>query len=140
MVPRSLFRMVLSLVLAACATAACRENPAAPADVPLGQPFELRAGTSAVVPGGLRITFDRVVSDSRCPIDAICVWAGEAVLAIKLSQGQAEPVARELRADSASPEIEYQTYRIRVTALAPHPRSDRQIAPREFVATFVVNR
>jgi hypothetical protein len=88
----------------------------------------------------LRITFDRVISDSRCPIDAICVWAGEAVLAIKLAQSGDQPVDRELRADSGSPELLYQTYRIRVTALAPYPRSDRQIQPREFVATFVVNR
>ena len=55
--------------------------------MPLDQPFDLRAGQSAVVPGGLKVTFDRVVSDSRCPIDAICVWAGEAVIALKLSRG-----------------------------------------------------
>ena len=104
----------------------------------LGQPFDLRAGESAVVPGGLRVTFLRVVSDSRCPIDAICVWAGEAVLALKLSRGTDAPVEREVRADSSSPEISHLDYTIRAVAIAPYPRSDRKIPLEDFVATFTV--
>ena len=102
------FPAILAVVLiAACLGATCGGNPTEPTAVPLGQPFDLRAGQSAVVPGGLKVTFDRVVSDSRCPIDAICVWAGEAVIALKLSRGFAAPVEREVRADSASPEISH---------------------------------
>ena len=111
---------ILAVVLiAACLGAACGGNPTEPTAVPLDQPFDLRAGQSAVVPGGLKVTFDRVVSDSRCPIDAICVWAGEAVIALKLSRGFAAPVEREVRADSASPEISH---------LAVHDQSGRALA------------
>jgi hypothetical protein len=108
--------------------------------VSLGQPFDLRAGESAVVPGGLRVTFDRVVSDSRCPIDAICIQAGDAVLALKLSRGAGAAVEREVRADSRSPEISHLEYRITAIAIAPYPRSDRKIPLEEFVATFTVTR
>ena len=135
--PRWFFVLVL---VAASFGAACKQSPTAPADVPLGQPFDLRAGQSAVVPGGLKVTFDRVVSDSRCPIDAICVTAGEARLALTLSAADAAPVLREVRADSAAPEVSYLAYTIRVIALQPYPRSDRIPAPEEFVATFSVRR
>ena len=119
---------------------ACAGNPAAPAGLPLGKPFELRHGQSAVVQGGLKVTFERVVSDSRCPMDAICVWAGEAVLGLTLSRGGGTPELREVRADSAAPEIEFSSYRIRAVSLAPYPRSDRKPAPEEFVATFTVTQ
>ena len=103
------------------------------------QPFDLRAGQSAVVPGGLKVTFDRVVSDSRCPIDAICVWAGEAVIALKLSRGFAAPVEREVRADSASPvfriSIDHQSGRaLAVSTIESEDPSE------EFLATFTVKR
>ena len=137
---RSLRRVLVLVLGAASFGAACRQSPTAPADVLLGQPFDLRAGQSAVVPGGLKVTFDRVVSDSRCPIDAICVTAGEARLALTLSAADAAPVLREVRADSAAPEISFLAYTIRVIALQPYPRSDRRPAPEEFVATFSVRR
>lgn len=135
-----LFRILSLTVIAACLGAACARNPTAPAGLPLGQRFDLRRGESALVQGGLRVTFDRVVSDSRCPIDAICVWAGEAVLLLKLSRGSDAPVEREVRADSSSPEILHSSYKIKALALAPYPRSDRQTRPDEFVATFIVTR
>ena len=134
------FRPILAVVLiAACLGATCGGNPTAPT-VPLDQPFDLRAGQSAVVPGGLKVTFDRVVSDSRCPIDAICVWAGEAVIALKLSRGFAAPVEREVRADSASPEISHLGITIKVVALSPYPRSNQKTPSEEFLATFTVKR
>lgn len=120
--------------------AACARHPTEPAGVQLNQPFGLRAWQSAVVPGGLKVTFDRVVSDSRCPIDAICVWAGEAVLVLKLSRGADAPVEREVRADAASPEISHLAYKIKAIELAPYPRSDRKTPMEEFVATFTVTR
>lgn len=127
-------------MIAASLGAACARNPTEPASVPLGQPFDLRVGESAVVTGGLKVTFDRVVSDSRCPIDAICVWAGEAVLALKLSRGTDAPVEREVRADSSSPEVSHLSYRIKAVALAPYPRSDRKTPSEEILATFTVMR
>ncbi len=41
-------------------------------------PLTLTLGQSAILPGsGSRLTFERVVQDSRCPMDVTCVWAGE---------------------------------------------------------------
>ena len=125
--------VVLSFLFAACAG-----HPASPGRTPLGQPFELRAGSSAAVEGGLQITFERVPSDSRCPMDALCIRTGEALVALTLSQDGRNAVGRELRTDGAASETTYQGYSIKLIALAPYPRSDRQILPEDYVATFAV--
>src|SRR5205085_7430920 len=47
----------------------------------IGHEFELKAGRVVTLDGGhLRIRFARVESDSRCPVDVECVWAGNAEL------------------------------------------------------------
>jgi hypothetical protein len=128
------------LAVAAMLSVACFQSPTEPAGVPLGQPFDLRAGSSVVVSGGLKVTFDRVVADSRCPMDAICIWAGEAVLALKLAQGTAAPVEREVRVDSASPMTSFGAYTIKATALTPYPRSGLKPEPTDFVVTLTIAR
>ena len=125
--------LVLSFFFAACAG-----HSASPGRTPLGQPFELRAGSSAAVEGGLQIIFERVPSDSRCPMDALCIRAGEALVALTLSQDGRDAVGRELRTDGATSETTYQGYSIKLIALAPYPRSDRQILPEDYVATLAV--
>lgn len=43
----------------------------------LNQEFELCQGNTAAQLGGdLKITFDEVTEDSRCPVDVTCIWAG----------------------------------------------------------------
>ena len=133
-------RSLVALMVVASLGATCRESPASPANVQLGDPFNLRVGQSAVLPGGLRMSFNRVVSDSRCPIDANCITAGEARLALQLSVGSTAVVEREVLVDSAAPEVSFSSYTIKALALMPVPRSDRATRPEEFVATFSVTR
>jgi hypothetical protein len=122
--------------------AGCGDNATQPSHTPLGQPFELRSGASAILDGGLTIAFDRVVSDSRCPLDALCLafHAGDAVVAVSISQSAGGSVGRELHTDTAGSEVAYLAYSIKLLALAPYPRSDRQIRPGDYVATLVVAR
>lgn len=128
---------IISILSAACSLG-CAGNPIEPSQFPLGQPFELRAGDSETLRGGLTITFGRVNSDSRCPMDALCVWAGDAIVSVSLSHAASGPVERELHTDLTRSEALYLTYAIRLVALAPYPRSDRQIRPEDYVATLAV--
>lgn len=73
----------------------CAGSPTQPSR--FGQPIELRRGTSAILPEGLKVAFDDVRSDSRCPMDAICVWAGDATVAVSLSQVSNGRAERELQ-------------------------------------------
>jgi hypothetical protein len=100
----------------------------------------VKAGTSAVLADGLRLMFDRVTADSRCPLDALCVWAGEAIVVLTLSQSAAPQAERELRTTPAFSEASYLSYVIKLVALAPYPRSTQQIRPEDYVATLTVDR
>ncbi|MFD1951237.1 hypothetical protein ACFSGX_10725 [Sphingomonas arantia] len=62
---RTLLPLVLSL-LAGCAAAGAVDGP-------------VRLGQTADV-GGPRVRVDRVIEDSRCPVDAQCVWAGRLIV------------------------------------------------------------
>jgi len=116
----------------------CMDHPTGPSEVPLGQSFELHPGTSAVLSDGLKVTFDGVRADSRCPMDVVCVWAGDATVALRLSQPPATQAERALHTDPAGAEAQYLSYVITLVALAPYPRSDRQIRPDDYVATLRV--
>jgi hypothetical protein len=95
---------------------------------------------SAVLTDGLKLTFDRVRADSRCPLDVICIQAGEAIVVLTLSQSAAAPAERELRTTPAFSDASYLSYVIKLVALAPYPRSTQQIRPEDYVATLTVER
>jgi hypothetical protein len=131
-------RRVFIIVSLLCA--GCAGNPAQPGQPSFGEPFDLRAGASATIDQGLAIIFDRVMSDSRCPMDAICVTAGDAVVAVTISQGAAGSGGRELHTDARGSEASYLAYTITLLALQPFPQSGRQIRPDDYVATLAVAR
>jgi hypothetical protein len=126
------------VLLIAMAVAGCK-SPTEPDDITLGTPFELKAGASAELPDGLRLKFDHVSADSRCPIDVQCVSAGDATVVLLASNKGDNPVPIELHAFGAGSQISYSNHTIRLTGLQPFTRSDRQINALEYVATLIVN-
>jgi len=130
-------RMVLAVAIAGFSLA-CAGNPAQPTDIPLGRSFDLRAGSSASLQDGLKITFIRVQSDSRCPMDAVCIWAGDAIVKVALSQSGGSQAERDLHTGTTGSQAAYLSYAITLVTLAPYPRSDRPIRPDDYVATLVV--
>ena len=106
--------------------------------MPKGQPFDLRVGDSALTTDDLRIRFDTVRSDSRCPMDALCVRAGEAVIALTIGRTGEVSVGRELDTTPSRSSTTHLNFTITLSSLAPYPRSGLQIQPRDYVATFVV--
>ena len=133
--------LIAAVAVVACATGGfgCAAHPSQPSRS-LGQPFDLKAGTSAVLADGLKLTFDRVTADSRCPLDAICIQAGEAIVVVTLSQSASAQAQRELRTTPALSEASYLSYVIKLVGLAPYPRSTQQIRPEDYVATLTVDR
>ena len=47
----------------------------------------LRVGETLRYDGGLKITFLAVRNDSRCPINARCIWAGDAEVVLRVKAG-----------------------------------------------------
>jgi hypothetical protein len=114
----------------------CSGSPAAPSgEVPLDREFSLRPGESATVEStGLRVTFLSVLSDSRCPADAVCVWAGDAVVALSVGR-----TGVELRSTSA-PETALGAYRLRLERVEPYVYSGKTIEPAAYRAVLKVTR
>ena len=126
------------VLIAAIAAAGCFNSPTAP-DAVVGRPFELKAGAVSVLPDGTRLTFREVQADSRCPMDVMCVWAGDATVAVTLTPSNGAAEWRELHTQPTGSQISHANFIISLTALAPYPRSSQQIRAGDYVATFVVN-
>jgi hypothetical protein len=103
-----------------------------------GATFSLPVGRTAVVSGhSARITFNRVTSDSRCPIDVVCVWAGDAPIELTVSRdGSTE--TRTLSLIAPKNEVVVGDVRIRFVGLTPAPKQSEPPATRAYVAQLVV--
>ena len=145
---RSLFAIAM-VALAACDgkdITAPVEAPDAPlaagsSNVQLGQQFELRVGGSATVSGeNLTVSFQGVPSDSRCPTGVQCVWAGNAVVQVVLSQG-GKAAGLELNTNLEPKTGTYLNYEIELVSLAPYPSAKGgAISQSQYRATFVVRK
>ena len=129
-------RFVVPLLLL---VAGCSGSPTQPDRVAPNRPFELGVGGTAVIAEGLRIRFDEVRSDSRCPMDALCVRAGEAVVAVTLSMPGEAAAASALETVPARSQVTYSRFTVTLSQLQPYPRSDREIRPGDYVASFTVH-
>lgn len=125
-------------LLALLLVAGCSDSPTQPDRIAAGDPFELGVGRTAVTTDGLRVRFDAVRSDSRCPMDALCVRAGEAVIAVTLSLPGEAAAGRELQTVPNLSQTTYSRFTVTLSQLQPYPRSDRAIQPGDYIATFVV--
>ncbi|HSF01994.1 MAG TPA: hypothetical protein VLA62_03215 [Solirubrobacterales bacterium] len=108
--------------------------------VALGQSFELRVGEAAMVADELLVIgFTGVTSDSRCPIDVVCVWAGDATLRLTLRRLPNAAEVVEVKTPG-TPEASYRGYTIEVPMLLPAPRAAAPTDTGAYVATLIVRR
>ncbi len=107
-----------------------------------GQDFSLRAGESAQTrDGALRIGFDGVTADSRCPKGEQCIRAGDANALVWIQQGSGPKEKRELRtAPDAAQSVRVLDHFIRLVRLDPIAVTGKAIAKSEYVATLRLSR
>ena len=119
--------------------AACDENPIGPT-VPVDRQFVLAPGEAASIEGtGVQMRFEEVTSDSRCPINAICVSAGDAVVVIRVFD-EIGSSRYELHTDIVRKSTMHRNVSIEVVDLQPYPFSGRPTDPSTYRATFKVTR
>ena len=123
------------IAVATLAAVACF-SPTGP-DAVVGTPFLLKHGETASLPEDARLRFDTVRSDSRCPIDAICITAGDATIAVTLLRSSGNQ-SRDVHTLPAQSHFSYSKFTVTLTELQPYPRSDRQAKPEDYTATFIV--
>ena len=106
----------------------------------LGRPTDERqgiaipVGQTVVIAGtALQITFNGVESDSRCPIDVVCFWAGDA--AVDLSFGNLTSSGSATLHTTLSPtSTVFGGFRITLLSLAPDQSEENPIDPARYVA------
>jgi hypothetical protein len=84
-----------------------------------------------VAPGAI-LTLESVVSDSRCPVDVVCVWAGEirVALAFELQHSEAPRIGFELA--TTAPSAEVRGLRFELLGATPAPHSKKPIAAGDY--------
>ena len=114
-----------------------------PARVRPGQEFKLRAGQRAAVEGeSFGVRFASVENDSRCPVDAACVWQGNAEVLIEAEAGGGPALLRlnTHGGDKFPKEARHRQYSVALVALAPQPRRDQGIKAADYVATLLIRK
>lgn len=129
------------LVLCLLAATACDENAPTGPTVPINQQFTLAPGDTAVIEDtGLRVQFVRVVSDSRCPGDAICVWAGDATVEVRVFDAGTREYALHT-GDSSRTTVTHGDVRITLRGVQPYPfASLPPIKPADYRVTLEAAR
>ena len=132
-------RPLLSAVLIACAVSAgCAGNTNAPSGM-LPLTTTLQVGERTTV-SGLTVTFVSVSEDSRCPIDANCVRAGDATLRFDLSVNN-RTTRYELRSERPETRVAaHEGFLLEVQSLMPYPASGRVLRQDDYRATVKISR
>lgn len=126
--------LLLAALLAGCAQAT------EPGSASLDRDFLVREGQQVMVDGErLAIRFQDVTEDSRCPTDVQCVWAGEGVIVLRVSEPGREPAEVTLRTTEGKQSGVYGGYRVSLKNLDPKPRSGGS-PPETYIATLEVRR
>lgn len=113
--------VLLTLLISGLPSQALTTTPIT--EIKLGRPFKLERGAGYEYLGlyakaGIKVHFLRVVSDSRCPINAECFWAGDAELEFSIKQGLvARKVVLNTFSKTQSPNIF--GYRLELRGLEP---------------------
>lgn len=95
-------------------------------------------GEEASIENNTTIKFDGV-SDSRCPMDVICVWAGDGGVSLALSN-EGEQLHSFLHTTLFPREINYNGYRIILKSLNPYPKSSSPTKLEEYNIELIIKR
>jgi len=127
----------------------CQVDEQARADAPeahLDEAFALGGGQEAVIASeNLRLRFDQVLEDSRCPTRVDCVWTGQARIAIVVQPNAGEPSTVTFNTNPANGQtvnvVAVGPYAIEMQSLDPYPQSPEDPIPFEdYRATLIVRK
>ena len=132
-------RRAVALLVGAALVGGCKSTPSVPTG-PVNAQLVLAPGQTSEVSGaGIRIRFERVMGDSRCPADVVCIQGGDAIVRIDVIPGSSGAASYDLHTGNMQP-IRHGDLTIALVQLAPYPFSSGPIAPDDYRATLRVTR
>ncbi len=108
----------------------------------LGQGFTLKVGQTASIAGeDLKIKFVQVVTDSRCPTGATCIWAGEAscLLEVTLSGSTKQVIITQPGLSKAPSQSEFSNYTLSYN-IQPYPVLNKQVDKSQYTLSLRVDK
>lgn len=121
------------LSMAACGNPAEPDLAPDPTVVPATTDMTLRAGEELAVGGSVvKIVFARVLEDSRCPVDVVCVWEGNAVVELGIRMGMGPTFPLQVNSALQPQAAEWNGVRVTLLELHPAPRAGVPIRPEDY--------
>jgi len=82
------------------------------------------------------ICFDSVLTDSRCPVDVYCFWAGEAIARFEFVKCNGDKISSDLRVGTLDSIIG--DYKFSFIDLLPYPGMENHGGQKDYVAKILV--
>jgi hypothetical protein len=133
--------LAAALIAAACGNKATGPDDGAgtPQQAQVGDTVRLKLGTSARIGNtGITVTFAAVEGDSRCPIDALCVWAGDAEVRIDFRAPSQPKSSAQLHTFTEPRLVEYNGFVFRLVEVAPARKASEVPRLQDYVVALEV--
>ena len=92
---------------------------------------------AAFNPAGIVVQFVGITSDSRCPRDVTCMWAGEVKVQLSVRNAQQPPTRHEILEGEHAVTGDY---RLTVVRVRPEPVTSAKISPEDYRATLKLQK
>lgn len=127
------------LIAMALASTACAVDDGRLVEITPDRPFTLAVGGTALLASrAVRVGFDRVLSDSRCPQGEQCIVAGDAVVQVWWQVGTQPRQWQALHTMPTAGTPPIQGLTLTLAALAPPQVTGRTIDPAAYRATLLL--
>ena len=123
MIKRTIPLAITAALLAGCITAQARTNEDGSVTARLGQTVRV---------GGPRVTPLQVLEDSRCPMEARCIWAGRVRLSVRVVTGRTSAV-REIASDKP---LQVADGQLELSNVMPPRNTQYPLRPRDYRFSF----
>ncbi len=114
----------------------CSSDPTGPEP---GDSFILKPGERVTLPAiGTHVRFQRVSEDSRCPLQAECVWAGDGAAVFEIAPLVGDAIEHTLHTNEGPKGVVLGRYELELLELDPYPEVPGGIAPDAYRATLIL--
>ncbi|MBL7990157.1 MAG: hypothetical protein JNN25_01850 [Candidatus Kapabacteria bacterium] len=132
------FACVIGILLFACSPL---DTETIDVKTKLQERFTLGVGQMAEIQDeSLRVHLDSVPEDSRCPINAVCIWAGNARVRLTLTKGGSQQQQLELNTTTEPKTAKYLGYSVQLVELTPLPTAGEPTKSGDYRATLLISK